>query len=100
MALVKDSDLRETIMAALHLNAFIILTLEKFVTTGRVLSKKRAAKAHKEELEFDENGDIKEDRKHLLDYERPNHPIYPVFKNGSLMPAYPCAFCKELSSEE
>ena len=43
LALIKESDLRESIMAALYLNAYIILTLEKFASGAkRVFSKKKA----------------------------------------------------------
>lgn len=36
----------------------------------------------------------------MLNYERPNYPIYPVYKDGKLLDAKPCAFCRELSSNE
>ena len=46
------------------------------------------------ELEFDvATGLPKEDKKHLLDYDRPNYKIYPVQRNGKYLPPVECAFC-------
>lgn len=45
-------------------------------------------------------GTVKEERKHLLNYDRPNYKIYPVQRNGRYLEAFECAFCGQPSSEE
>jgi hypothetical protein len=39
---------------------------------------RRVVKVREMELEFDAEGQIRQEREHLLNYERPNAKIYPV----------------------
>ena len=45
-------------------------------------------------------GTVKEELKHLLNYDRPNYKIYPVHRNGKYLTAEECAFCGQPSSSE
>lgn len=71
-AILTDADLRECIIAALHLHAFLVFTLQKF--------NKKPPEERKVErdIEFNMEGQVKEEKKHLLNYERPNYKIYPI----------------------
>ena len=91
-AILTDEDLRECILVALHLHAFLIFTLQKFL--------KKPPKQIARDLEFNVEGEVKEDREHLLNYDRPNHKIYPIQRNGRYLPDVECAFCGQLSSSE
>lgn len=75
-AVLTSEDLKKLLCCALRLDAFLVFTLEKFhvYSSGQRQRKKQT-------LEFDIEGGVKAERKHLLNYERPNHKIYPVFDN-------------------
>ena len=87
-------------ISALHLDAYMVITLEKFSAAVPRSSLMRGNK-RSGGLEFDLEGLVKDERKHLLNYERPNVKIYPCKRpDGSLNEAMPCAFCQQPSSKE
>ena len=109
-------DLKECVMAALNLNALLVITLEKFSVggppttadarilrqirkSGHLVNSKQKRRAVKE-IEFDLEGVVKEERKHLLNYQRPSNKIYPVSLNGHILEAVECAFCGQESTNE
>lgn len=61
-AILTDLDLREVIMAALHLDAYMVVTLEKFSANvsrpSFVVSGNQKSARKKKELEFDLEGQV------------------------------------------
>ena len=81
-------------ISALHLDAYMVITLEKF-SAGVPKSTLMRGNKRSGGLEFDLEGLVKDERKHLLNYERPNVKIYPCKRpDGSSNEAMTCAFCQ------
>ena len=72
------------------MHAYLVFTLQKFFKKPPLDTEADL----KIELKFDAaTGTVKEEVKHLLNYDRPNYKIYPVHRNGKYLTAEECAFC-------